>query len=410
MHDDPCAGASLIRTEVDEHPSCFMISLTRTVTMKNQTSMPAAGEWSQLATFRIYKDVFPGHEPIMGVFNNTRQQCIVRILVVGLDSANNEVPIPPADLDKIELIDYVTGTPLTRVDHFDNHPEWAYSTEHQGYEWDESKILDTAHDADSVEHVAGPSSIPRNRHVVYYYVSTRSHSTKQIAARLCKNETCFRTNVNINDPDGNGNGSGSFNSYVEIRPVAFPTLPSENYGDVSGGRLRPIEVGSNIYFYWATEHFLHVKLGDEELRLKSVSGSDVGPTGFSVYKYGGSNDNAKWGISYYGQPGEANPEHFPLEPLESVNVLITDDDDDGIPYRPIDMFRVCVGSIQNATNTRVVIGLLTGNFQGEFRDKNKNNITPVTSTKLHIMDVYGNNHTLSLVFGDKANELIITRL
>lgn len=392
--------------------------------MKKQPSTPAANEWSQLAIFRIYKDIFPDHQPTLGIFNNTRQQCIVRITVAGLDSVNNKVPIPQADLDKIELIDYVTGTPLTKVDTFDDHPEWAYSTKHQGYEWDESKILGTAHDSESLEHVAGndgekpadgPSSTPPDQQLVTYYVSTRSHSTRQIAARIPKGNTWFRTNVNVDDPDGKGNGSGSFNSSVHIRPVDFPSLPSGDYGDVSSaGTLLPNKVGSSTYFYWATEYFLHVKLMNELLRLKSVSGSDnhVEPAGFAVYMHGGGNDNAKWGISYYGQPGDSAPEHFPLEPLATVNVLVRHGEGNATHdiYKPMDMFRTCVGSIVNASKTRVVIGLLTGNIAAEFLDKSGKKVNPVTCTTLHIMDVYGNDHALSLAFGDKATDLRITKI
>lgn len=389
--------------------------------MKNQSSMPSAEPWAQLAMFRIYKDVFPGQQPTAAVFNNTRQQCRVHILLVGLDNNNNEVQIPADDLDKIELIDYATGAPLTRVDKFDDHPDWAYSICDQGYVWDESKILGTAYDPEVSEQGSPTddsvpanafSSIQPNQQVVTYYVSTKSLSTRQIAARIPYKDTSFKTNSKVDDPDGRGNGSGSFNSHVEIRPVAFPSLPSDAYGEVSSaGTLLPNRVGSNSYFYWATEYFLHVKLRNELLKLKSVGAGVGDKTGFAVYKQGGPNDNAKWGISYYSQPGKSAPENFPLAPLASVDVVTRQHDENAphITFYPMEMFKTCVGSIMNASETRVVVGLLTGNLASRLLDAGRKEVAAVNSTTLHIMDIYGNDHELGLSFGSKANELRITK-
>jgi hypothetical protein len=389
--------------------------------MKNQSSKPAAGEWSQLKKFRIYKDVFPGHQPTLGIFNNTRQQCIVRILLVGLDANNNQVTIPKSDLDKVELIDYASGEPLSRIDQFKEHPEWAYSTENQNYEWDESKIPGTTHASRKLTQVAASddekrskesSSIDANEQVITYYVSTSSRLPKQIAARirLRDSNTYFTTTAKVDDPDGEGNGSGSFNSYVQIRPVAFPSLPPENYGDIANGTLIPHLVGHSEYFYWATEYYLHVKLGTDELRLKWVSASAAQPQGFSVYKVGGLNESTKWGISYYGQPGDPAPGPFPMKPLASVDVLARGEDLPHIIYKPMDMFRTCAEKIHGVSSTRVVVGLLTGNLQARLIDERGYDVSPVTRMTLHIMDVYGNDHALSITFGSKVNELRLAKL
>jgi len=73
------------------------------------------------------------------------------------------------------------------------------------------------------------------------------------------------------------------------------------------------------------------------------------------------------------------------------------------------MFRNSAGSIVGRSNTRVVIGLILGILQGRFVNINSSVVPDVNATTLHMLDVYGNYHSLNLTFGAKANQLKISR-
>ncbi|SDF16276.1 MULTISPECIES: hypothetical protein [Rhodanobacteraceae] len=397
--------------------------------MKKHVTTPEAGRWVELVLFRIYKDTFPGNGPTLKLFNNTRQQCAVRVMLQAVDSEHNPVDLTQADLDTIELIDYGSGEALPRRDAGQPHPDWAFSTHDEGYLWDESLIGATQNDAAaSLESTRPPSAdVQRpapHQSVVTLYVSTSALSSRQIAARIPIPSSDTRTatpvyittnSVWVDDPAGRGE-DGLFNSSVTVTPAAFPTLPITSYGATSGdGRLAPVKVGSPDYFYWVNEHYIYVSYNGRELGLRSVSRSAVAQEGFSVYGNGSLNDQVQWSVAYYAQPGADKPENFPLPPLATIEVpsRATESGGNAAPpasYTPVEMFNRCVGRIEGASPTRVVVGLLMGNLAGRLLDKEKKPVAPVRSTPIHILDAYGNDHALTLSFVAKVNELTIAKV
>ncbi|WP_036143100.1 hypothetical protein [Luteibacter sp. 9135] len=398
--------------------------------MSTGTSHAQAQSWAQLALFRIYKNVFPDNEPTLHVFNNGRQQCEVRIVLSALDNNGNSVDLSAADIATIELIDYVTGEPLPRLE---NHPAdltWAFSSTSAGYVWDEALVAVATAPDSAIVVAAEPHPLPdaQGKTTLTFYVSTTSTKDRQLAARIRLpseggSPQYITTNTaSAQDPVGEGQG-GRFNSSVIVHPTAFPSLPASSYGDITNeGYLTPVRVGSQDYFYWTREHYLHVSYKGTLLHLKSVSGAPEQPPGFAIYASGGVGDAVKWAISYYGQPGAEKPENFPLPPLAQLEVVsrathperntqgeVPENPGAALLYKPLEMFDKCIGNLVGRAVDRVVVGLLMGNVAARFLDKDKKSVAAITRMTLHIMDVHGNDHQLSIAFAGKVNELILTK-
>ncbi len=379
--------------------------------------------WAQVLYFRIFKDFGQETQPArVKVFNNERQQCQVKVAIVVQDAAGNPVELPEADFQKLELIDYGSGQPLPAG--------WQVSRTPGEYTWDEAIIPDTAEagspaarsehaDDDAAGRLLNRREQRQMRQAIFY-VSTRSTSRMQIAARipLPGGGAYATTNtVWISDPDGLGDKNGNFNSSVLVTPTAFPSLPITSYGEFdTSGNLMAHRVGDTSNFFLAEEHYVFVNLNGRELALKSVSASTTAPTGFAVYTHGDAFDTFKWGISYYGQPNASAPEHLPLPPLRWFQLTVASEDrapeereSRQSNYDPLTMFRNSAGSIVGRSNTRVVIGLILGILQGRFVNINSSVVPDVNATTLHMLDVYGNYHSLNLTFGAKANQLKISR-
>lgn len=396
--------------------------------MKKRVTTPEPVRWTELVLFRIYKDTFPGAGPVLKLFNNTRQQCAVRVMLQAVDSNHNPVDLTQDDLGTIELIDYGSGEPLPRRDAGKPHPDWAFSTQDEGYLWDESLIGavqdDTAASPGSSLPPAADVQRPApHQSVVTLYVSTSALSSRQVAVRIpipssdtrAATPVYVTTNsVWVDDPAGRGE-DGRFNSWVTVTPSAFPTLPITSYGATSDdGRLAPVKVGSSDYFYWANEHYIRVSYNGRELGLRSVSGSASKREGFSIYGNGSLNDHVQWSVAYSAQPGADKPENFPLPPLATIEVPSRSIERGGkeqpySSYAPLDMFNRCAGKIEGASLARVVVGLLMSNLAGILRDDDNKTVAPVRSTPIHIVDTYGNDHALTLSFGAKVDELKIAK-
>lgn len=388
--------------------------------MKNSSTKAT---WAQVLFFRVFKDFAQEQQPArVKVFNNGRQQCQVKVSIVVQDAAGNPVDLPEADFQKLELIDYGTGQPLPAG--------WQVSRTPGEYTWDETIIPDTAEAASPAarsrqteDDAAGRLLTTREQRQLrqaIFYVATNSTSRTQIAARIpLPGDGAYATTntVWISDPDGLGDKNGNFNSSVLVTPAAFPSLPITSYGEFdTSGNLMAHRVGNTSNFFLAEEHYVFVNLNGRELALKSVSASKTAPTGFAVYTHGDDFDTFKWGISYYGQPNASAPEHLPLPPLRWFQLTVASEErpaDDKEArqsnYDPLTMFRNSAGSIVGRSTTRVVIGLILGILQGRFLDSSNGSVPDKNATTLHILDAYGNYHSLNLTFGAKANQLKISK-
>ncbi|MET4676670.1 MULTISPECIES: hypothetical protein [unclassified Luteibacter] len=398
--------------------------------MSTGTSQTQAQPWVQLALFRVYKNAFPDNEPALHVFNNGRQQCEVRIVLSALDANGNSVALSDADIATIELIDYVTGEPLPRLEDRPKDLTWSFSSTSAGYVWDEAIVAVAAAPDGAIAVAAEPHPFPNEpgQTTLTLYVATTSTRDRQLAARIrlpsgAGSPQYISTNsAGAHDPDGQGE-DGRFNSSVIVHPTAFPSLPLSSYGDVTNERyLTPTRVGNDEHFYWAREHYLHVFYKNNLLRIRSVRGASAQASGFAIYASGAANDTVKWAISYYGQPGAAQPENFPPPPLANVEVATRTTHPEGstegavlenpgaaLLYEPREMYNKCVGNLVGRSVDRVVVGLLMGNIAARFLDKDNKPLSAIKQTTLHIMDVHGNDHELSIAFGGKVNELILTK-
>ncbi|SFW34644.1 hypothetical protein [Luteibacter sp. UNCMF366Tsu5.1] len=373
--------------------------------------------WDSLIYFRIYKDFAGESHSTARLFNNTRQQCAIRISIIAANEAGSPVQLSEADLRTIELIEYISNQPLPRSDDLANHQAYQYTSNQRDYVWDETIIAEAQDDApDATTQMAvGPR---QGAQTIQLFVSAKATSRLQIAARipLPGGTAYISTNhVGFDDTDGTGGPNKLFNSSVLLQPATFPVLPASEYGEfASDGTLLPFDVGNRENFYWAKEHHIHVRFNGRLLPLKSVSATPTGSAGFAVYKQGSFFDDAKWGISYYGQPGATQPEHFPLPPLNKVEQYFASAParEASAPskrqnniYFPLDMFKRCVGRIEGAASTRVVVGLIMGNLSVRFLNASGQQVPDKTNAVLHIVDEYGNAHALSLTFGTRANQL-----
>ncbi|HEY4294171.1 hypothetical protein [Luteibacter sp.] len=372
---------------------------------KHSTEANPSANWAQIIFFRIYKDDIEGTRPAIKLFNNTRQRCPVRVALVAADSNGNPVLLSEGDLRTLELIDYITNAPLSST------LDWQVSTERGEYTWDESMIPTVVESTDGIATGVTPLS-DANREkrqgaqMVTLYVSTSALSRKQVAVRIPLPSTTAHVSTNhigVVDPDGFGDGQGRFNSSVMIEPAAFPSLDIANYGVFdSQGNLLPQPVGNTDYFYRAVEHHIHISYNGRMLPLKSVSGSNSSIVGFSVHRTDRPFDLMKWGMTYYGQPGQAQPEHFPLAPLAKLRLT------SGSEFTPGTMFNNCIGQIVGKSTTRVVVGLIAGNLEGKFLNSSNGEIPDRIGASMYLLDDYGNYHDLTLSFGSSADKLRIT--
>ncbi|MGN6090787.1 MAG: hypothetical protein ACTHOL_00410 [Luteibacter jiangsuensis] len=373
---------------------------------KDSNQSAPSASWSQLIFFRIYKDATNETRPDIRVFNNGRQRCRVRVALVAADSNGNPVMLSDAELKSVQLIDYITNTPLSSTS------GWQVATEAGEYSWDESVIPATAaSDEDAAERDTPPGvsrrELRQGAQLIELHVSTTTTSNKQVAVRIPIPSTSSYVSTNhlgVDDPDGFGDGNGRFHSSVMIRPTAFPSLDVASYGELdSQGNLLSHAVGNTNYFYRAFEHYIHVNYNGRMLPLKSVSGSATAAVGFSVNRSDRYFDPMKWGLSYYGQPNQTKPENFPLPPLAVLRLT------SGSEFVPTTMFNNCVGQIIGKSSTRVIVGLIAGNLEGKFLNSSHGEIGDRTSTSMYLLDDYGNYHALTLSFGSSADKLKISK-
>ena len=208
---------------------------------KDSNQSAPSASWSQLIFFRIYKDATNETRPDIRVFNNGRQRCRVRVALVAADSNGNPVMLTDGELRSVELIDYITNTPLSST------AGWQVSTEAGDYTWDESVIPTTADSNENATARAtqqGPArgELRQGAQMITLYVSTSTLSNKQVAARIPIPFTSAFVSTNhlgVDDPDGFGDGNGRFHSSVMIKPTAFPSLDIASYGelDTQGNRI-----------------------------------------------------------------------------------------------------------------------------------------------------------------------------
>lgn len=369
-----------------------------------------AGPWAQVLRFRVYKVSVGETQPArIKVFNNNRQRFPVRVMIEVADANGNSVPFPNADLPKIQLIDYNNDQPLPSG--------WTVSSSAGDFTWDESVIPGDEADPtqDELQQV-GDGAVgrllkeeERNQRHITYYVQTSSSSRMHIAVRVqlpgSSEVYATTTSASISDPNGEGDGNGNFNSSVMAVPTPFPVLPASHYGELdSNGNLMAHRVGNSTGDVLAEEHYLFVNLNQRELPLRAVSASQSSAAGFAVYKKGEYSATHKWGLSYYAQPNGTTPVNFPLPPLRWVG-----EETGSTRYDPMQLFSNSAGTIVHRSNTRVVIGLLIGLFHCRFLKADYGETGDVPATTLHILDEYGNYHSLNLHFGTRAADLKITR-
>jgi len=380
--------------------------------MNTQLSDPNQAVWNNLLFFKIFKEANTDQNPTLRVFNNRRQQCRVRVLIRAAyytsPGSNTPVTLTDAQLRSIQLVEYWSGNPLTRSDvSGEGHADWQYTHVKRDYEWDEAMIPGAADDDTEASGEPGTEPYQGAAQSIDFYVSSRvANGSVQIAARIqIPGTTEFvRTNNLIPENDhGTGDGNGSFNSSVTVRSVAFPSLSPSDYGVLdTTGNLMAHSVGNINHFYWAREHYLHVHLNNQFLRLKTVSGTQGGITGFGVCKKAVI-QTTKWSISYYGQPGRTATENFPLPPLDHVERAAA-------RFYPPTMLSDCgAATLVGANATRVVVGLLMGNLDVIFRTSSGTEVGDRNDAILYIMDVYGNEHALRLQYGSMVNQIRVSK-
>jgi hypothetical protein len=259
------------------------------------------------------------------------------------------------------------------------------------------------------------AELPAAIQVVTLYVSATSGAPGRVlAARFqVTPELFFTTSPSVRDSDGHGR-DGEFDSSVEVLLAEPPFLSPTDFGATSSGIVTGRNVGDSTHFYWATEYSLNPKLNGSPLPLDSVgSSASIGgnpPEGaFGFYTHGPHFAPVKWGISYYSQPGNAaaEPGGLPMPPLHSLVAVSASHGASPNADYPYSMYMTCVGKITAPEKHRIVIGILKGNLERQFRNPSGDTVADVSSTTMHIVDAYGNNHTLSLSYNAEADEFTI---
>ncbi|HXO99690.1 MAG TPA: hypothetical protein VN813_04265 [Luteibacter sp.] len=371
---------------------------------KHSDSTTSLADVRQLTYFRIYK-THPGEQHgTIKLFSNGNQQCPINVGLVAADADANPIPLTQAELESaLKLVHYAGGgddVPLGSDD-----DGYTCSFVKNRFTWTESAIPGQAERSTTEPDEDADEPPPADIQILTVYVSASPDSPAlAVAARFEVTDALFFT-TNSSADDSNGQGEdGQFNSSVEVVLAAPPVLSVADFGAGANGVVSGIKVGSQDYFYWATEYYLNPTLNSRALPLLSVGASEATTDAFGFYTHGGSFDHVTWAISYYSQPGSetAETDGLPKEPLHAVKVEFGHPDgkrgDPLDPYLPSQMYADCVGRIEGANANRVVIGILKANLQGTFQDSAGKLVSDVGSTTMHILDAYGNNHRLSLTY------------
>ena len=372
--------------------------------MKTHSAPKVLADVKQLTYFRIYKTQPSEQFGTIKLFSNGNQQCPIKVGFVAADAAGNPIILSDADAKKaLKLIHYDDGTALG-----DDGDGYTFSFDKNTFTWNESAIpvrQDGRPEASQALHDVSAADIQT---YTLYVSANPGSSVLAVAARFDVTSTLFfTTHSSVDDPDGQGQ-DGQFNSSVEVLLAEPPFLSATDFGAASNGVVAGRKVGNSNYFYWATEYYLDPKLNGRALPLHSVGATASTTNAFGFFTHGGVFAKVKWAISYYGQPGSATADTagLPMTPLSTVDVALADGSP-RVEYSPSSMYDTCVGGIQGPNKNRVVIGILKGNLGGEFKDALGAYISDVDSTTVHIMDAYGNDHTLSLSYDATADELTI---
>ena len=384
----------------------------------NTHSTPKASlaDVKQLIYFRVYK-THPGEQQAtIKLFSNGNQQCPIKIGLVAADGDGNPIELTDDDVKRaLTLIHWDGGAELGDGDGY------ATSFEKNLFTWTEAAIpVAEGHDKHAMrEGKKGSGRAPREpvaadvqTYTLYVAASSGSWGVAAAARFRVSDTLSFATNSSVDDPDGQGQ-DGQFNSSVEVFLAESPSLSAADYG-AAGGVVSGRHVGNTNNFFRATEYYLNPTFNGRALPLLSVgaaaSEGGASPAGaFGIYMHGGAFDEVKWGISYYSQPGNADAESssLPMAPLYSVDIFLDEKKQSKAKYLPLSMYSQCVGRIEGANPNRVVIGMLTGNLDGEFEDSLGRLVPDMGSTRLHILDAYGNDHALSLSYDAGANAITI---
>lgn len=400
----------------------------------------------QLTYFRIYKTNPSEQHGTIKLFSNGNQQCPIKVGLVAADADANPITLEQSDVeDALKLIHYDGGATLGDGDGY------AISFDKNTFTWTEAVIPSIPTQSGTTESSAAldDPSVPNVQIYTIYVTASAGSSGVAVAARFdVTSSLLFTTNSPVDDPDGQGQ-DGQFNSSVETLLADPPFLSATDFGASANGVVAGRKVGNSNYFYWATEYYLEPKFNGRALPLHSVGNSDLISPAFGVYTHGDFFGNVKWGISYYSQPGskEADPNSMGVHPLYAVDVAATRSGTPGhggistvtttlqssaevdsvtttvrfgsrdagaatpgtpqAQYRPHTMYTNCVGSILGANANRVVIGVLKGNLDGQFKNMEGRTLADAPSTTLRIVDAYGNNHDLSLSYDAIVDELTI---
>lgn len=392
------------------------LEATWTVLMNTHSRSTASlADVKQLTYFQIYKTHPSEEHGTIKLFSNGNQQCPIRVGLVAADADENPITLTAKELEEaVTLVFYDDGNALDGG--------YTASFVKDRFTWTESAIPARHSHEDPPERNskakvtrATRAELPAAIQVVTLYVSATSGAPGRVlAARFqVTPELFFTTSPSVRDSDGRGR-DGEFDSSVEVLLAEPPFLSPTDFGATSSGIVTGKNVGESAYFYWATEYSLDPKLNGSPLPLDSVgSSASIGgnsPEGaFGFYTHGRYFSPMQWGISYYSQPGNANaePGGLPMPPLHSlVAVSASHGASPNVDY-PYSMYMTCVGKITTPNKHRIVIGILKGNLERHFRNSSGENIADVSSTTMHILDAYGNNHTLSLSYNAEANEFTI---
>lgn len=371
----------------------------------------------QLTYFRVYKTHPSEQHGTIKLFSNGNQQCPIKIGLVAADNDGNPLALTEADVrSALTAIHYDGGAALGSDDGYKS------SFDKNNFTWTEAAIpvrnrhekectRDGKTEASRALHDVAAADIPT---YTLYVSASPGSSGLAVAARFQVSDTLFfTTDSSVDDSDGQGQ-DGQFNSSVEVLLAEPPYLSATDFGASSAGAVSGKKVGSSEYFYWATEYYLNPKLNGRALPLLAVganasAGGDDPAGAFGFHTYGGFFEPVKWGISYYSQPGGTKPQtgSLPVAPLHSIEVNSKAPASPQTTYVPSSMFEACVGSIQGANPNRVVIGILKGNLEAQFKNSLGGDVSDVSSTTMHILDAYGNDHAVALSYDASHDELTI---
>jgi hypothetical protein len=404
----------------------------------------------QLTYFRIYKTNPNEEHGTIKLFSNGNQQCPITVGLIAADADANPITLTQAEIKQaVTLIFYDDAAELG--------DGYAASFTANDFEWTESAIPaesqrpgDATRGSNAAPNQDSAHGSPQAIQTTTLYVSAiPGSSVRSLAARFEVNPDLYFTTSPVASGTARQARDGDFDSSVEVLLAEPPFLSATDFGAASSGVVTGKKVGdTTTYFYWATEYYLNPKLNGRALPLRSVGASKGKTDAFGFYVYGDFFASVQWGISYFSQPGKTVASGLPMAPLSWIDVgsqrsnaghragaatvttsVRADGDVDSITttvrmggrdaargrhgspqtkYLPKDMFDECVGSIQGANANRVVIGILKGNIEAAFKNTSGGTTPEVSSTTMHIMDAYGNDHVLSLSYDAYADEFMIS--